>query len=155
MKKKADNSRRTNDDWWQYYEGYYGVDGQCQNVLLSLRRIRRSGKVMDCKSRNENSAYTHLWKSSEKCVFACALWQLTGPIQKLERRVYREVMYAPKWPQKRASRHEVISGIHLYNTKMAGIRRRNNIPQVSITNRHGMISRSGMVNALNDNHAPI
>ena len=85
----------------------------------------------------------------------CVLRQLTGPIQMLDRSVYREVMYVPKWPKKRASRHEVISGIHPYNTKMAGIRRRKSIPQVNTANRHGMISRSGMVNALNGNHAPI
>ena len=64
-------------------------------------------------------------------------------------------MYAPKWPQERASRHEFISGINLYNTKVAGIRRRNNIPMVNTTNLHGMISRLGIENESNDSHAPI
>ena len=101
-------------------------------------------------------APTPIYRSSQKIVsLTYAVWQLTGPIQKLERYVYQEMMYAPKWPQKRASRHEVISGIHLYNTKMAGIRRKNSIPQVNTSSRHGIISRSGIVNALNDNHAPI
>ena len=155
MKGEIVNGWRTNDDWWQYYKGYDGVDGQSQNVLLSLRRIRRRGELMECKSGDEHSAYTHLWKSLGIVVMISVLWQLTGPIQNLDGFVYLEVMYAPKWPQKRASRHEVISGIHVYNIKMAGIRRRSSIPQVRTTNRQGMISRSGMVNASNDNHAPI
>ena len=155
MKGEIVNGWRTNDDWWQYYKGYDGVDGQSQNVLLSSRRIRRRGELMECKGGDKHSAYTHLWRSLEIVVMTCALRKLTGPIHKLERSVYREVMFAPKWPQKRASRHEVISGIHLYNIKMAGIRRRSSIQQVNTANRHGMISRSGMVNASNDNHAPI
>ena len=110
---------------------------------------------MDCKSGDEHSAYTHLWGSLEIVVETYALRQLTGPIQKSDRAVHWEMMYAPKWPQKRASRHEVISGIHLYNTKIAGIRRRISIPQVNTTNFHGVISRSSIVNASNDNHAPI
>ena len=111
--------------------------------------------MMERKSGDENSAYTHLWKLLKIVVLTYAHSQLTGPIRKLNRSVYREVIYAPKCPQKRASRHEVISGMNLYNTKMAGIRRKNNIPQVNASNRQGMISRSGMVNVLNDNHAPI
>ena len=130
------------------------MDGQRQNVFLSLRRIQRSGKLMDCKSGNENSAYTHLWKS-ENIIFDMRSLTTYWTYFEVRKIGLTEVIYAPKWPQKRASRHEVISGIHLYNTKIAGMRRRNSIPQVNTTNRHGIISRSGRVNASNDNHAPI
>ena len=88
--KEVVNNWRTNDDWWQYYEGYDGVDGQSQNVLLSFRRIRRGGKLMESKSGDEHSTYTHLWKSLDIVVMTCTLWQLTGPISKLDRSIYRE-----------------------------------------------------------------
>jgi hypothetical protein len=54
--------------------------------------------------------------------------------------------HIPKWPEKRAWRHEDISGIHLYNIKRAGIRRKIIILHANTAKHHGSIPSSGKVN---------
>ena len=61
----------------------------------------------------------------------------------------------PKCPEKRASRQEVISGIHLYRAKIAGIRLKIIIPTVRIANRHGVTPRSSILKESNGIHAPM
>lgn len=65
-----------------------------------------------------------------------------------------ELFGSPKCPENRASCHVSISGIHLYNIKRAGIRRRKRMTTRRTTSRQGTMPRAGLLKDWNCNQAP-
>lgn len=61
----------------------------------------------------------------------------------------------PKWPEKRASRNVLMSGIHRYSAITAGKRRRMRTRMPMRTRRHGLIVSSGALKSSNGIQAPM
>lgn len=60
----------------------------------------------------------------------------------------------PKCPENRASCHVSISGIHLYNIKRGGIRRRKRMATRRTISRQSVMPRAGLLKDSNGNQAP-